>query len=38
MTNRLELSTETKPEGKLIVAPGFKPITLKDWLDWRMRI
>lgn len=37
MTNRLELPTETTPEGEQIVAPGVKPITLKDRLDWRMR-
>ncbi len=37
MTNRPELPTETTPEGEQIVAPGVKPITLKDRLDWRMR-
>ena len=37
MTSRPELPTETTPEGEQIVAPGVKPITLKDRLDWRMR-
>ena len=37
MTDRPELPTETTPEGEQIVAPGVKPITLKDRLDWRMR-
>ena len=37
MTNRPELPTETTPEGEQIVAPGVKPITLKDRLGWRMR-
>ena len=37
MTNRPDLPTETTPEGEQIVAPGVKPIRLKDRLDWRMR-
>ena len=35
MTGAPKLSTETTPEGEQIVAPGVKPITLKDRLDWR---
>ncbi|MDJ0683714.1 MAG: hypothetical protein QNJ84_03365 [Alphaproteobacteria bacterium] len=35
MTNRPELPTETTPEGEQIVAPGVKPITLKDRLTLR---
>lgn len=37
MTDASMLSTETTPEGEQIVAPGVKPITLKDRLDWRAR-
>jgi len=31
------LPTETTPEGEQIVAPGVKPITLRDRLDWCAR-
>lgn len=37
MTERPDLPTETTPEGEQIVAPGVKPITLRDRLDWRAR-
>lgn len=37
MMDRPELPTETTPEGEQVVAPGVKPVTLKDRLDWRMR-
>ena len=36
MTDAPDSPTETTPEGEQIVAPGVKPITLKDRLDWRM--
>lgn len=35
MTERPDLPTETTPEGEQIVAPGVKPTTLRDRLDWR---
>ena len=35
MTNRPELPTETTPEGEQTVAPGVKPITLRDRLMLR---
>ncbi|MEQ9145584.1 MAG: hypothetical protein RLO08_14620 [Parvibaculaceae bacterium] len=35
MTERLDLPTETTPEGEQIVAPGVKPITLSDRLALR---
>ena len=37
MTDAPELPTETTPEGEQIVAPGVKPITLRDRLEWRAR-
>ena len=37
MTGAPKLPTETTPEGEQIVAPGVRPITLKDRLDWRAR-
>ncbi len=37
MTDNPKLTTETTPEGEQIVAPGVKPITLRDRLDWRAR-
>lgn len=36
MTDAPDLPTETTPEGEQIVAPGVKPITLKDRLSLRM--
>lgn len=35
MTERPDHPTETTPEGEQIVAPGVKPITLKDRLTLR---
>ena len=37
MTDAPELPTETTPEGEQTVAPGVKPITLRDRLEWRAR-
>ncbi len=35
MTDTSELPTETTPQGEQIVAPGVKPITLRDRLAVR---
>lgn len=35
MTDRRDLPTETTPQGEQIVAPGVKPISLKDRLTVR---
>ena len=35
MTERPDLTTEATPEGEQIVAPGVKPITIKDRLTRR---
>lgn len=37
MTDAPTICTETTPEGEQIVAPGVKPITERDRLDWRAR-
>ena len=37
MTGAPEPPTETTPEAEQPVAPGVKPITLRDRLEWRAR-